>query len=97
MLEAPLAILESAGFRGQELVDAAHAIFAYVAGWYILSSEDGGSWGGPTEEALAAAGEGAPLARSFAPELRDWRHGMEEGLRALLDGLEARRRDAPTT
>jgi AcrR family transcriptional regulator len=91
MLEAPLQILHSAGFRGLELVDAAHAIFAYTAGWYILASGEGGSWSGPTDEAVAAAGEAAPLAASLAPELRDWSRGMEEGLKALLDGLEARR------
>jgi AcrR family transcriptional regulator len=90
MLEAPLAILESAGFHGQELVDAAHAIFALTAGWYILGSGEGGSWGGPTEEAIAAAGDAAPRATSLAPELRDWSQGMLESLAALLDGLEAR-------
>lgn len=91
MLEAPLQILHSAGFSGQELVDAAHAIFAYTAGWYILASGEGGSWSGPTDEAVAAAGDAAPIAASLAPELRDWSRGMEEGLKALLDGLEARR------
>jgi len=91
MLEAPLQILRHAGFSGQELVDAAHAIFAYTAGWYILASGEGGSWSGPSDEAVAAAGEAAPLAASLAPELRDWSRGMDEGLRALLDGLEARR------
>jgi AcrR family transcriptional regulator len=91
MLEAPLAILESAGFHGQELVDAAHAIFAYAAGWYILASGEGGSWSGPDDEAIAAAPEAAPRAASLAPELRDWSHGLEKGLMALLDGLEARR------
>ncbi len=91
MLEAPLAILYTAGFRGQELVDAAHAIFAYTAGWYILTSGEGGSWSGPSDEAIAAAGEGAPLASSLAPELRDWSTGMEAGFMALLDGLDARR------
>lgn len=90
MLEAPLAILRSAGFEGQELVNAAHAIFAYTAGWYILSSGQGGSWSGPEEEAIKAAGDATPLAASLAPELRDWSRGMEEGLMALLDGLEAR-------
>jgi len=91
MLEAPLAVLHSAGFRGQELVDAAHAIFAYVAGWYILTSGEGGSWSGPADEAVAAAPEAAPLAASLASELRDWSRGMEEGLMALMEGLEARR------
>jgi len=91
MLEAPLAILRSAGFEGQELVDAAHAIFAYTAGWYFLSSRQGGSWSGPDDEAVATAGEAAPLAASMAPELRDWSRGMDEGLMALLDGLEAKR------
>jgi TetR/AcrR family transcriptional regulator, tetracycline repressor protein len=90
MVEAPMHILYTAGFRGQDLVDAAHAIFAYTAGWYLLTSGEGGSWSGPTEEALAIAGEGSPLTTQFAPELRDWSHGMEEGLAALLDGLEAR-------
>lgn len=89
MLEAPLAILHSAGFRGHELVDAAHAIFAYAAGWYILTSGEGGSWSGPTEEAIAAAPDAAPLAASLAPELRDWSRGFDAGLMALLDGLEA--------
>ncbi len=92
MLEAPLAILRSAGFEGQELVDAAHAIFAYTAGWYFLSSGQGGSWSGPDDDAIAAVGEATPLAASLAPELRDWSRGMEEGLAALLDGLEARLR-----
>jgi AcrR family transcriptional regulator len=92
MLEAPLAILRSAGFEGQELVDAAHAIFAYTAGWYMLSSGQGGSWSGPDDEAIVSAGEMAPLAASLAPELRDWTRGMEEGLAALLDGLEASRK-----
>ena len=91
MLEAPLAILHSAGFRGQELVDAAHAIFAYIVGWYLLTSGQGGSWSGPTDEAVAAASEAAPLAASLAPELRDWSRGFDEGLAALLDGLEAGR------
>ena len=91
MLEAPLHILHAAGFRDQALVDAAHAIFAYAAGWYILASGEGGSWSGPTDEAISEAGEGAPLAASLAPELRDWSHGMEEGMLALLDGLEAKR------
>lgn len=89
MLEAPLAILHAAGFRGQQLVDAAHAIFAYTAGWYLLSSGGGGSWSGPTDEAIELAGAGSPLACSLAGDLRDWRHGMLEGLGALLDGLEA--------
>ncbi|MDH4139285.1 MAG: TetR family transcriptional regulator [Coriobacteriia bacterium] len=90
MLEAPLQILHTAGFRGQQLVDAAHAVFAYTAGWYILTSGEGGSWSGPSDEAIDVAGEAAPLAASLAPQLRDWSHGMEEGLRALLEGLEAR-------
>ncbi|MHB9003646.1 MAG: TetR family transcriptional regulator [Coriobacteriia bacterium] len=89
MLESPLAILRSAGFEGQELVDAAHAIFAYTAGWYVLSSGQGGSWSGLDDEAIAEAAGATPIAASLAPELRDWSHGMEEGLRALLDGLEA--------
>lgn len=91
MLESPLAILRSAGFEGQELVDAAHAIFAYTAGWYLLSSGQGGSWSGVDDEAVADAAEATPLAASLAPELRDWSRGMEEGLLALLDGLEERR------
>jgi AcrR family transcriptional regulator len=92
MLEAPLAILHSAGFRGQELVDAAHAIFAFTAGWYMLTSGQGGSWSGPDDEAIAAAAQAAPLAASLAPELRDWSRGMDAGLMALMEGLEARRR-----
>ncbi len=92
MMESPLALLRSAGFEGQALVDAAHAIFAYSAGWYILASGQGGSWSGPTEEAVAAAGDATPLAVSLAPELRDWSRGMEEGLMALLEGLEERLR-----
>jgi len=92
MLEAPLRILHGAGFRGQELVDAAHAIFAYTAGWYILASGQGGSWSGPAEEAIEAAGDSVPLAAGLAPELRDWSRGMEEGLIALMEGLDARRR-----
>lgn len=91
MLEAPLAILRSAGFEGQELVDAAHAIFAYAAGWYVLASGGGGSWSGPDDEALAAAADTAPVAASLALELRDWGRGMEEGMMALMEGLEARR------
>lgn len=91
MLAAPLAILKTAGFEGQELVDAAHAIFAYTAGWYFLSSGQGGSWSGPDDEAIANAGAEASSAASLAGPLRDWSHGMEEGLMALLDGLEARR------
>ncbi len=91
MLEAPLAILRSAGFEEQALVDAAHAIFAYTAGWYILASGQGGSWSGPDPEAVAAAREAAPIAASLAYELRDWSQGMEAGLLALMDGLEARR------
>jgi len=90
MLEAPLAILRSAGFEGQVLVDAAHAIFAYTAGWYFLSSRQGGSWSGPDDDAVAGAADTTPLAASLAPELRDWSQGMEDGLAALLDGLEAR-------
>jgi AcrR family transcriptional regulator len=91
MLEAPLAVLQTAGFRGQELVDAAHAIFAYAAGWYFLASGEGGSWSGPTAEAINAAGEGSPLTASFGPQLRDWGRGFDVGMLALLDGLEARR------
>jgi AcrR family transcriptional regulator len=95
MLEAPLRILHAAGFSGQELADAAHAVFAFTAGWYMLASGQGGSWSGPTDEAIAAVGEAAPLAASLAPALRDWSRGMDEGLMALLNGLEARlRRDA---
>jgi AcrR family transcriptional regulator len=93
MLEAPLAILRSAGFEGQDLVDAAHAVFAYTAGWYVLASGQGGSWSGPDDEAIAAAAAAAPLSSSLAPELRDWSRGMDEGLMALLDGLEARLRN----
>ena len=84
-LEAPLQILHNAGFRGQQLIDAAHAIFAYTAGWYILTSGQGGSWSGPTDEAISAAGGRAPLAASLAPELRDSSQGMEQGLLALLE------------
>jgi len=91
MLEAPLSILRSAGFKGQELVDAAHAIFAYTAGWYLLSSGQGGSWSGPEDADVAAAADVTPLAASLAPELRDWSHGMDEGLMALMEGLEAKR------
>lgn len=91
MLEAPLAILRSAGFEEQVLVDAAHAIFAYTAGWYILASGQGGSWSGPDLEAVEAARDTAPIAASLAHELRDWSQGMEAGLLALMDGLEARR------
>ncbi len=92
MLESPLAILRSAGFEGQDLVDAAHAIFAYTAGWYLLSSGQGGSWSGPADDEVVGAAEVTPLAASLAPELRDWSRGMEEGFAALLDGLEAKRR-----
>jgi len=92
MVEAPLAILHSAGFRGEELVDAAHAIFAYAAGWYILTSGEGGSWSGPAEESItSSASEAAPLTASLASELRDWSHGFDAGMMALMDGLEARR------
>lgn len=91
MIEAPLQILRSAGFEGQELVDAAHAIFAYTAGWYMLASGQGGSWSGPDEQAVQTAGDGAPMTTALTPQLRDWTRGMEEGLMALMDGLEARR------
>lgn len=91
MLEAPLQILKMAGFEGQELVDAAHAIFAYTAGWYVLSSGQGGSWSGPDEAAIETAGQGSPLTTELVPQLRDWGRGMDEGLMALLEGLEARR------
>ena len=91
MLEAPLQILHTAGFRSQELVDAAHAVFAYTAGWYLLAAGEGGSWSGPTDAAIGEAGKGAPLAASLAPQLRDWTRGFEDGLAALLDGIEARR------
>ena len=94
MLEAPLEILRSAGFEGQELVDAAHAIFAYTAGWYFLSSGQGGSWSAPDQDAIEKAVEQVPLAASLASELGDWGRGMEEGLAALLDGLEAKRIEA---
>lgn len=89
MLEAPLALLHSAGFRGQQLVDAAHAIFAYTAGWYMLSSGQGGTWSSPDDDAVTAADQAAPLTAELAPGLRDWTRGMEEGLLALLEGLEA--------
>lgn len=88
MMEAPLSLLAMAGFQGKQLVDAAHAIFAYTAGWYLLSSGQGGSWSGPSEEDIEAAGEATPLTSAYAPELRDWSQGMLEGLRALLEGLE---------
>lgn len=91
MLEAPLQILRAAGFEDRQLVDAAHAIFAYTAGWYMLSSGQGGSWSGPDDAAVDAVGDATPLAASLAPELRDWSHGMEEGLLALMVGLETRR------
>ena len=91
MLEAPLQILQRAGFEDQQLVDAAHAIFAYAAGWYFLASGEGGSWSGPDDDAIQAAGASMPITASLAPELRDWSHGMEEGLLALMEGLEARR------
>jgi len=91
MLEAPLAILYSAGFRGQDLVDAAHAVFAYAAGWYILASGEGGSWSGLDDEAIAAAGDATPRAAELAEPLRDWSHGFEAGMMALLDGLDERR------
>jgi AcrR family transcriptional regulator len=94
MLEAPLRILYGAGFRGQELVDAAHAIFAFIAGWFILASGEGGSWSGPDDEDIAAAPEAAPIAASVSAELREWGRGFDEGLLALLEGLEARRSDA---
>ena len=94
MLEAPLALLHSAGFRDRDLVDAAHAIFAYAAGWYALVSERGGTWSGPAEDAITAiaeaVAEASPLATSLAPELRDWSRGFDEGMLALLDGLESR-------
>lgn len=90
MLEAPLAILRSAGFDGQDLVDAAHAIFAYTAGWYFLSSGQGGTWSSPDDEAIGAADESTPLVAAFGRQLRDWSSGPEVGLKALLDGLEAR-------
>ena len=88
--EAPLVILKVAGFRGQALVDAAHAIFAYAAGWFVLASGEGGSYSGPSDETVAVAREAAPLAAELAPQLRDWSRGFDEGLSALLDGLEAR-------
>jgi len=91
MLEAPLEILRSAGFEGQELVDAAHAIFAYTAGWYFLSSGQGGTWSAPDQNAIKNAAEQVPLAASLASELGNWGRGMEEGLAALLTGLEAKR------
>ncbi len=94
MLEAPLAILRSAGFEGQDLIDAAHAIFAYSAGWYLLASGEGGTWSGPADEALASvsaeAAEVTPMAMSLAPDLRDWSRGFDEGMMVLLEGLEAR-------
>jgi len=97
MLEAPLALLRSAGFEGQDLVDAAHAIFAYAAGWYLLASGEGGTWSGPAAAAIAAvpdAAEVTPLAVEFAPGLRDWSSGFEVGMMALLEGLEARLKDS---
>ncbi|HEY5168550.1 MAG TPA: TetR family transcriptional regulator [Thermoleophilia bacterium] len=90
MLETPLEVLYTAGFRGQELVDAAHAYFAYGAGWFFLASGQGGSWSGPSDEAIGAVGEEAPLAVALSSELRDWNRGMEQGLLALLEALEAR-------
>lgn len=94
MVEAPLQILKAAGFEGRTLVDAAHAIFAYTAGWYMLASGQGGSWSAVDAEAIAAVGDTAPLTSEFAAQLGDWSRGMEEGLLALLDGLE-KRRDEP--
>jgi AcrR family transcriptional regulator len=91
IFEAPLQILHTAGFRGQELVDAAHAIFAFGAGWFLLASGQGGSWSGPSDEAISAAGGDAPMTAALATGLRDWTQGMERGLLALLEGLEARR------
>lgn len=94
MLEIPLSILYSAGFRGQELVDAAHAIFAYISGWFILTAGQGGSWSGPDDDAIAAAPDAVPLATSLVPQLRDWSRGFEEGLDVLLEGLDAKHRAA---
>lgn len=95
MLEAPLRILYEAGFRDQELVDAAHAIFAYAAGWLFLSGGQGGSFSAPLDEAVAHAPQVAPLAAEFAPQLRDWSNGFDEGFTALMDGLEARMKPTP--
>jgi len=94
MLETPLAILHSAGFRGRELVDAAHAIFALAGGWYTLTSGEGGSWGGPSDNEIAtlacADADATALAAAHASELRDWSNGFEHGMMALLEGLEGR-------
>jgi AcrR family transcriptional regulator len=91
MLETPLKVLYGAGFRGQELADAARAIFAYTAGWMILASGEGGSWSGLSDEDIAVAPGVAPLALEYSDLLRDWGSGFEEGFSALLDGLEAAR------
>lgn len=100
MLEAPLEILRSAGFEGQDLIDAAHAVFAYAAGWYLLASGEGGTWSGPTDEAIEAvaaeAAEVTPMAVSLASDLRDWGSGFDEGMRALLEGLEDKLRQKRT-
>jgi AcrR family transcriptional regulator len=93
MLEAPLSLLRSAGFEGRDLTDAAHAIFAYAAGWYLLASGEGGTWSGPADEAIATvdgAAEMTPMAVSLAPDLRDWSRGFDEGFMAMLEGLEDR-------
>lgn len=90
MLEAPLAILRSGGFEGQDLVDAAHAIFAFTVGWYMLASGQGGSWSDPGDDLRASGGDVAPLAAEHAPALSDWTTGMDAGLMALMEGLEAR-------
>ncbi len=88
MLEAPLAILYSAGFRGRELVDAAHAIFAYAAGWYLLTAGEGGTWSGVADDALVTGADIAPLTASHAAALGDWSRGFDYGMMALLEGLE---------
>jgi len=90
MLETPLAILYSAGFRGREMVDAAHAIFAYAAGWYLLTAGEGGAWSGAPDEAFATGPHAAPLAASHVAALRDWSRGFDTGMLALLEGLEGR-------
>jgi AcrR family transcriptional regulator len=87
-VEGPLSILHGAGLRGRDLVAAYHQLVSYVFGWHLLASEAGGVWrGGPTGSASASA-DVAPVTSELGDALADWDDGFEEGLDAVIAGIE---------
>jgi len=87
-VEGPLTILHAAGLRGADLVAAYHQLVAYVFGWHLLASEKGGVWRGPaTDRALDESV--TPVSIELGDALADWDAGFEEGLDAIITGIDA--------